>query len=63
MLANDERAAMAALADSLASVREKWEPETTARNLRLIREVRVRRNEVLPWAVEVEQALERRAGA
>jgi hypothetical protein len=34
-----------------------WEPETTARNLRLIREARGRRNERVPWASNAEDAL------
>jgi hypothetical protein len=37
--------------------RPMWEPETTARNLRLIREARERRSEPVSWAVEVEEAL------
>lgn len=49
--------AEAALGDALASVREKWEPETTARNLRLIRDARERRGEPVPWALAIEQAL------
>jgi hypothetical protein len=61
VLGRDESGAVAALADALANVRESWEPETTARNLRLIREARERRNEHLPWAREAEDALERRA--
>ena len=40
VLARDEEAASDALADALASLREGWEAETTARNLRLIREAR-----------------------
>lgn len=57
VLARDEGAAVAALADALAAIRETWEPETTARNLRLIREAREHRGETLPWAPGVEQAL------
>jgi len=38
-------------------VRESWEPETTARNLRLIREARAGRQEALPWAAAIEAAL------
>ena len=37
VLAGDEAAAMDSLGAALASVREDWEPETTARNLRLHR--------------------------
>lgn len=50
-----------ALAKALAAVREKWEPETTARNLRLIREARERRGEDAAWIVELEGELQRRA--
>ena len=38
VLAKDEAAASEATANALAAVRENWEPETTARNLGLIRE-------------------------
>lgn len=61
ILAKDEEGAAAALGDALANVRESWEPETTARNLRLIREARERRSESLVWADQVEQELDRRA--
>lgn len=61
VLAVDEASAQAALADALAAVREKWEPETTARNLELIRESRAQRNAVLPWAAQIEQELLKRA--
>ena len=49
-----------ALADALAAVREPWEPETTARNLRLIREARERRGDAPSWADEIENELTRR---
>lgn len=61
VLAKDEQATLAALAEALAAVRESWEPETTARNLRLIREARERRQDLVPWAKQVEEALGRRA--
>jgi len=61
VLAADEAAAANALADALANVRESWEPETTARNLRLIREAREARGESDDWAREVEDALLARA--
>jgi hypothetical protein len=57
VLARDEVSANAALADALAAVRESWEPETTARNLRLIREARSRRGEPLEWALRAEEQL------
>ena len=63
VLGGDERASRAALADALAIVREPWEPETTARNLRLIREAREARGERLDWAGEIEQTLLHSAGA
>jgi hypothetical protein len=63
VLGNDESAAAQALGDALANVRERWEPETTARNLRLIRETRQRRGQEIPWASEVEDELVRRSKA
>lgn len=61
VLANDKERAVSALGDALASVREVWEPETTARNLRLIREARQRRGEKPTWTLEIEGELDRRA--
>lgn len=58
VLAKDEAAAVTALSNTLASVRESWELETTARNLRLIREAREKRGEQPDWATQAEQALE-----
>jgi tetratricopeptide (TPR) repeat protein len=53
---NQDTAAQA-LGDALANVREMWEPETTARNVRLIRETRQARGEPTPFEGDVEQAL------
>jgi tetratricopeptide (TPR) repeat protein len=61
VLARDEAGAKSALGKALACVRESWEPETTARNLRLIREAREPRGTAEPWAAEMERALEKRA--
>ena len=61
VLAKDRGAASDALADAVASIREVWEPETTVRNLRLIREERKRRCEDVPWARDIEEALDARA--
>ena len=61
VLARDAEGAEAALADALAAVRESWEPETTARNLRLVREARERRGDAASWAKEIEDELTRRA--
>ncbi len=60
VLAKDENSALKALGDALASIRETFEPETTARNLRLIREARERRQEQIPWAMEIEEELNRK---
>ena len=59
---NADNAAQA-LGDALANVREKWEPETTARNVRLIRETRQARGEPTPFEADVEQALGQAAAA
>jgi tetratricopeptide (TPR) repeat protein len=61
VLAKDEERAMKSLSDALAAIREVWEPETTARNLRLIREARERRGESITWAKEIEEELSRKA--
>lgn len=61
VLAKDQQKSESALADALAAVRESWEPETTSRNLRLIRETRKRRNESIQWAKDIEGELERRS--
>lgn len=63
ILANREERAMSALSHALASVRETWEPETTANNIRLIRTVRAGRNEIQPWISNIEEALFSRAAA
>jgi hypothetical protein len=63
VLAGDETAGADSLAAALASVREVWEPETTANNLRMIREARKDRGERVAWADEAEQLLLQRSGA
>jgi tetratricopeptide (TPR) repeat protein len=62
VFAGDQRQAEHHLGNALAHVREVWEPETTARNLRLIREARQARDETFDWAVDVERLLLTRAG-
>ena len=52
-----------ALGEALACVREAFEPETTARNLRLIREARERRGEAVDWAEALEDELMKRVPA
>lgn len=61
VLAKDEQKAVGTLGNALANVREVWEPETTVRNLRLIREARERCNETVPWTKEIEDELNRKA--
>lgn len=53
----NEGKAKASLADALVVIREPWEPQTTARNLRLIREARERRGEEVVWAALIEVQL------
>jgi tetratricopeptide (TPR) repeat protein len=57
VLGEDESTAMDAAAAAIAAIREPWEPETTVRNLRLIREARAARGQVLAWADEIENSL------
>lgn len=61
VLAKNASAAKKALAKALAAIREVWEPETTARNLRLISEARKRRGELTEWEQDIEAALMRQA--
>uniref|UniRef100_C6E952 MAP3K TRAFs-binding domain-containing protein n=1 Tax=Geobacter sp. (strain M21) TaxID=443144 RepID=C6E952_GEOSM len=57
-LSCDEAKGRDALGRSLAMVREAWEPETTARDLRLVREARRRRGAECPaWAEYAESEL------
>jgi hypothetical protein len=58
VLADDEAKGIDTLGRCLARVREPWEPKTTARNLRLIREARLRRDAECPaWAERAESEL------
>ena len=57
VLEGNKDTASQALGDALANIREKWEPETTARNIRLIRETRQARGEPTPFEADVEQSL------
>ena len=61
VLAKDENGAMDALAKALAVIRERWEPETTARNLQLIREARAARHEAPRWMNDIEDELKQKA--
>jgi tetratricopeptide (TPR) repeat protein len=57
VLANNQKEARKYSGKSLIAVRETWEPETTARNLRLIREAREKRNEDTAWIKKIEEEL------
>jgi hypothetical protein len=63
VIARDAEGAEEAASDALAAVREPWEPESTANNLRLIREARAESGERLEWADQIEQELVRTATA
>jgi hypothetical protein len=63
VLAKDENGSMDALAKAVAVIREHWEPQTTVRNLQLIRKAREARGEAPPWATDIEEELERKAKA
>jgi len=58
VLADDQEAATDALTSAVGAVREHWEPETTARNLALIREARERRGRPTPWITDIEAELD-----
>jgi len=61
VLAKDEESAADALSAALAAVRESWEAETTARNLRLLIDAWRKRGELLAWVEAIEKALAVRA--
>lgn len=61
VLASDREAAGQHLGDALVAVREAWEPESTANNLKLIREARRARGCAEPWLDEMITALEKRS--
>jgi MAP3K TRAFs-binding domain len=60
VLDRHRKGAETALGKALACIRESFEPETTANNLRLIREAREGRNEADGWAVTLENELMKR---
>lgn len=61
VLASDERAADRALGEALVSVREPWEPESTANNLSLIADAREDRDADTSWLRRVIGELTERA--
>jgi hypothetical protein len=58
VLGNAEDEALERLSDSLAAVRESFEPKTTANNLTLIRDARRKRGVEQPWLDEIIGELE-----
>ena len=58
VLANNRAAAVESLKKALVAMREKWEGESTANNLRLIMETREKRGEDVGWVGEVVGELE-----
>ncbi|WDP91562.1 MAG: DUF4071 domain-containing protein [Desulfobacter sp.] len=61
VLARDEKESFEALDACLISVREIFEPETTLRNLRLIREAREKRKGAPAWSAILEKELAKKA--
>jgi hypothetical protein len=61
VLAGEPETARQVLGKALATVREKWEPATTANNLKLLRTARHRRGLHEPWLDQIIAALEARA--
>jgi hypothetical protein len=57
VLAKDKAVALETLCHALAARNPLWERETTVNNLRMIRRVRERRNEGVPWAADIENEL------
>lgn len=63
VLASDQKLADKQLDIALAVANEAWMPETTARNLKLIREFRTARGEDVSWLNEMIAALEDKSRA
>ena len=61
VLARDEDDAEEKLGEALSVARASWELESTARNLRLIREMREGRGEDMAWLKRIEDTLKERA--
>ena len=61
VLDGNQQAAEIALEDTLGHVREVWEPETTANNLRLLLEARGEADATRVWSEAIIQALEKAA--
>jgi len=57
VLEGDQESSQQYLGDALANMRETWEPETTANNLKLIREARQQRGINQTWLSEIVNSL------
>jgi len=57
VLESDQEMSKQYLRGALANIREAWEPETTANNLKLIREARQQRGMDQPWLSEIVNSL------
>jgi tetratricopeptide (TPR) repeat protein len=62
LLAQDPAKPQEALTQALAQFRASWETESTARNLRTIREFQERRDGSTAWAKEIEDELLKKSG-
>lgn len=60
ILAKDKESSFKFLSKALSLLRERWEGETTLRNLRTIREAREKRNEQLIWTKNIEEAIQKK---
>jgi hypothetical protein len=63
VLRDDQEQTRQQLRKAVAAVRESWEPESTANNLQLIRDARVKRGIAQSWLEEAIAALQKRAAA
>jgi len=61
VLENEPKKAMGALGKAVAAIREKWEPETTANNLKMIERSREKRSEDTSWLKQIIAELEKRS--
>jgi hypothetical protein len=60
ILAKDKEASFIYLAKALSNLSENWKGETTLRNLRILREAREKRNELVPWTKKIEESIEKK---
>lgn len=60
ILAKDKESSFYYLSKSLPLLRERWEGETTLRNLRTIREAREERNEIVIWTKKIEESISKK---